>query len=404
MRIAITAKFTTTHLTGGREIHVEELAKGLAKKGHSVAIFTTKHPKGKKHEHKNNVDIYYYGKSNPRGIYRFNYFKDFIPFFQEINKEKKFDIVHDQDSLLGYTYIKHSNGDLPVVVTFQGTSYGEIKSCLNTICSNASIQSKLKSLLFIFKIIVSHPQFLSFTKKMDAIIVTSNELYEGIKKEYKISNEKLILIPNGIDADTCKPNLDISNLKEKYRLQNEKIILTIGVMSGQKGHDLLLKVLPGILKENKNVKLVLVGYGPELNNLKNMAKKLDISENVIFTGKVPHKELQFYYNLPDVFVFPTLRVEGAPLVIPEAMACEKPVIASRIGGIPTVIENYKDGILVEPGNLEELKEKILEVLNDEQLAKKLGENARKKVVEKFSLDKMVEDTIKVYEEIVNKNR
>jgi len=154
------------------------------------------------------------------------------------------------------------------------------------------------------------------------------------------------------------------------------------------------------LKTNKNVKLVLVGYGPELNNLKNMAKELNISENVVFTGKIPHGDLQFYYNLADVFVFPTLRLEAGPLVIPEAMACEKPVIASRIGGIPTVIENYKDGILIEPGNLIELKDRILEVLSDEELARKLGKNARRKIVSRYSLDRMLEDTIQVYKKVL----
>ena len=84
------------------------------------------------------------------------------------------------------------------------------------------------------------------------------------------------------------------------------------------------------------------------------------------------------------------------------MACEKPVIASRIGGIPTVIENNVDGILIKPGNLKELKERIMQVLRDEELAKKLGKNARKKVVKKFSLDRMVEDTIRVYEEVLRK--
>ncbi len=205
------------------------------------------------------------------------------------------------------------------------------------------------------------------------------------------------MIPNGIDVDKFKPGLEVSELRKKYGLQNEKIILTIGVMTGQKGHDLLIRSMPELLKAGKNLKLILVGFGPKMNDLENMARKLNVLENIVFTGKIPYDKLPLYYNLADVFVFPTLRVEAGPLVIPEAMACGKPVIASRIGGIPTVIEDYIDGILIEPGNLKELKKKIMEILGDEKLARTLGENARKKIVEQYSVDRMVKNTIKVYE-------
>ena len=95
-------------------------------------------------------------------------------------------------------------------------------------------------------------------------------------------------------------------------------------------------------------------------------------------------------------------MEGLPYVIPEAMSCGKPVIASRIGGIPTIIEDGKDGILIEPGSLKELKETIIEVLDDEELSRQLGENAREKIVERYSLDRMVDDTIRVYESVLEK--
>jgi glycosyltransferase involved in cell wall biosynthesis len=148
--------------------------------------------------------------------------------------------------------------------------------------------------------------------------------------------------------------------------------------------------------------LFIVGTGPYLHDLKEMAIKLNILGKVIFTGGVSDENLLKYYNLADIFAFPTLRMEGLPLVLPEAMACEKPVIASRIGGITTVIDNNKDGILIETGNLKELKGKVLEVLGNEELARKLGKNARKKVVERFGLDRMIKDTIKIYEEVLRK--
>ena len=95
-----------------------------------------------------------------------------------------------------------------------------------------------------------------------------------------------------------------------------------------------------------------------------------------------------------------MRMEGLPLVVLEAMACGKPLITTRIGGIPTAVKNYVNGILISPGDLMGLKKSILEVLNQPELARKLAKNARKSVLENFSLDKMVERTIRVYEDLL----
>jgi len=384
------------HLTGGMEIHAWELAKGLNRRGLDVTIITGRHPDDIEYEEKDGVRIFYVGKKKASSTYPLSYWDLSSKKFIELNNIKKFDIVHTE-SIAAWGIVRQNlkkKYKIPLITTLQGTILGEIKSVVSKQLSFRSI------LIICFYIFDYFTLALRFIRASDIIIAPSNELKDDIEKQYFIPRKKIVMIPNGIDTNKFMPNLIVSDLREKYGLQNKKIILSIGVMTGQKGQNLLLQVFPEILKTNKNVKLVLVGYGPELNNLKNMAKELNISENVVFTGKIPHGDLQFYYNLADVFVFPTLRLEAGPLVIPEAMACEKPVIASRIGGIPTVIENYKDGILIEPGNLIELKDRILEVLSDEELARKLGKNARRKIVSRYSLDRMLEDTIQVYKKVL----
>jgi len=397
VNICIFAKGLPVHITGGMEIHVQALVDGFIKRGHNVTVITTRHPQGNKKEEKENLKIYYVGDKTLKCTARF--YEESLELFEKLNHEERFDIVHSQ-STSGYGFAGFCHEEIPLILTFQGTTLNEIISAVNT----KSIKGLIKGLyIFYNDIIISHNKDAKITsKRASKIIAVSNELRDDLKKQYNIPDEKLILIQNGIDVDTFKPHLEVSSLKEKYQLQNKKIILSIGVMTGQKGHNLLIRVMPELLKENKEIKLVLVGYGPVMENLKKMALELKVSDHVVFTGKVPHEELQFYYNIANVFVFPTLRVEAGPLVIPEAMACGKPVVASRIGGIPTIIENYIDGILIEPGNLRELKEKILEILGDEELARTLGKNARKKIVERYSVDRMVENTIKVYEKAIEK--
>jgi len=396
MKICMFAKGLPVHIKGGMEIYVEELAKGLVKRGHEVTIITTKHPEGrKKEEEEGNLRIYYVGDKPLK--YTRTFFKESIKLFKNLNEKNKFDIVHSQSGA-GVWYALKCEKIAPLIITFQGTALNEAKSLRNT-----GLIGWGKGMYILVKDFINYHVFNHklFFERADKIIAVSNELAEDIKRQYKVPEEKLVVIPNGIDVSKFKSML-VDNLREKLGLADEKVIVSVGAISKQKGFHLLLKILPDILKEYKNVRLIIVGTGPYLQKLKDMAAKLGIENHVIFAGKVSHEELPKYYNLADIFAFPTLRMEGLPLVVPEAMACEKPVIASRIGGIPTVIENNVDGILIEPGNLKELKERIMEVLRDEELAKKLGKNARKKVVEKFSLDRMVEDTIKVYEEVLEK--
>ena len=396
MKICMFAKGLPVHIKGGMEIYVEELAKGLVKRGHEVTIITTKHPEGrKKEEEEGNLRIYYVGDKPLK--YTRTFFKESIKLFKNLNEKNKFDIVHSQSGA-GVAYALKCKKTAPLVITFQGTALTEAKSLWNEgrfVKKAISVSILFRD--FIHYFIFSHKYFYI---RADKIIAVSNELKEVIKMQYKVPEEKLVVIPNGIDINKFKP-INVEDLRRELSLGGKKAILSVGAVHRQKGFHLLLNILPEILKEEKDVKLVIVGSGPYLENLKNIALKLGVSKNVLFIGSVSHEKLVKYYNLANIFAFPTLRYEGLPLVVPEAMACEKPVITSRIGGIPTAIENGKDGFLIEPGNLKELRERILEVLGDEELARKLGENARKKVLERFSLDRMVEDTIKVYDAVTS---
>ena len=395
MNICIIATYTTEHILGGREIHIKELAEGLVEKGYNVAILTTKHPNGITYKEDGGVKYYYFKRKRPSLFYNRLFLKEFAKFFEEINEKEKFDVIHSLSPIVLSLIKKRGYHEyIPIVITLQGTtSINELKNLIKSL--------SLKSFLLIPFLLKDH--FLDaplIFKNSDKIITVNTILNESVKKQYKVPDEKLAMIPNGIDTEKFKPNLNISELKRKYGINDEKVILCAGNLNKYKGIQYVIRIFSSL--KDSNMALFIVGTGDYLSELKKLSEKLNISNNIIFTGKVPNQELPKYYNLADVFVMPTMLLEGLPLVVLEAMACGKPVIAHRIGGIPTVIDNYEDGVLVEPGDLKELEEKILNVLNDNQLSKKLGENARKKIVEKFSLKGMIENTIKVYEEVLTK--
>lgn len=395
MRIAMIATYTVDHLIGGREVHIKALAEGLVKRGHEVSILTTRHPEGILHGNTHELDTYYFYKQQPK-ICRASYFKDFNQFFKEIDKEHNFDVIHNQQTLMGFSYLKHTKEIRPFISTFHGTTKNDIQSYLNTTSLSGLVMASRVFLRSIYC-----PVEKITLNKSDKIIAVSNELNEDIKNQNKTLNEnKLVTVPNGIDISRFRP-FEVDELKDRYNIACENILVCICAIHKQKGVHILLEILPKLQKYYKNIKLVVVGTGPYLNELKSLAIKLNLHENVIFAGKVSEENLPKYYNLADIFVFPTLRMEGLPLVVPEAMACQKPVITSRIGGIPTAIEHEIDGILIEPGNREELVRNILYLLDNQDAAKQLGKRARGKVIKKLSLDKMVDDTIKVYEEVIN---
>lgn len=399
MKVCGFMRSTVVHKNkGGMEIHGQMLSEGFVKRGHEVGILTTRHPQNKEYEERKRVKTYYLKHSIP-GCYSKRWWIESIKKFEELNKHEKFDIIWSQ-SAGGYYYAKRLRDkyDIPIVSTIHGIAFGEIKSAFNSIHNIKTVFE------FLFKTFPKNT-FCHLTvdnillKKSDAIIGVSDEVAEAIKKYHLINSRKIRVVYNGVDLLRFIPSLEYrKKIRKKFGISDkEKVILLLGVISRQKGFHLAIQALPKVLKWVKDLKLLVVGNGPCLPDLKRVAKRLKVKQNVIFCGFVPHEGTPEYYNACDLYIIPTLRVEGFPLTVAEAMACQKPMIASKIGGIPSAIDDGENGILIPPGNIDVLAGKIIEILKNREFARKLATNAREKAVRKFSTEKMVNDTIKVFE-------
>lgn len=383
------------HISGGMEYHSWILLKELAKRGNDVVAITGRHPQGIEYEVEDGVKVYYVGFEKANSRYPVSYWRESIKKFEELNKERKFDIIHSQ-SVAAWLYItKNLKGryKIPFIATMHGTSAGEIKSGIN----QRSIRGMAKVLFHI----LSYPsRGLRFAKSCDAIIAVSDDVAKEVKKFFFVKPDNVYTVPNGIDTVRFNPNIDGSEIRKRYKIGEEKLIFSVGRLEKEKGFQYIIDAFSLILNEIKDIKLIIAGTGRYEGKLKKQIEALNLTKNVIPCGNVPNEELPRYYNSCDVFVDPTARVEGLPLVLLEAMACGKPVIASRIGGIPTVIDDGIDGILTQPKDISALSEKILEVLKNKEVADKLGKNARKKVIEKFGVERMVDDTVGVYNRLL----
>lgn len=216
---------------------------------------------------------------------------------------------------------------------------------------------------YIYRKIRSFLERAIILKSLPNIIIVAPPMKELIANR---TNAKIHIIPNGIDLK------DVQNILPKP-LEHPSI-LYVGRLTKRKGVDVLLKAIPIVKKSISNISLHIMGAGPQEDELKGLTKKLNMEENVKFIGFVPMEEKYSYYKSVDICIVPSVDYDYAPVVLPEAMACERPIIASNSGGIPVMVEDGKTGILVEPGNVEELAEKIIALLQDEHLREKNGES------------------------------
>jgi len=246
---------------------------------------------------------------------------------------------------------------------------------------------------------------MAFYERLDGImnrcmvkklVAVSLNIKAVLDKKY--GSDKIVHIHNGIDLEKVVVKKDKWEKRRELHVdQNCYLIGTVGRLTPVKGHEIFLEAASLLLKEGRNVKCLLVGDGPLKERLKELAIQLGIEKNVILTGH--QDDVYDFINVMDVFVLPSLH-EGIPMVLLEALALERPVVASRIGGIPEVIEHGRSGLLVTPGAIKELAQTLISLLGDKHLAESLGKAGRKRVEGYFDAGLMAQSVAQVYRTLV----
>lgn len=230
--------------------------------------------------------------------------------------------------------------------------------------------------------LIKHPFFKFIGKQIlrmaDTCTVNSAATKNSVLSVVKLSKEPII-IPMGVDLNIFQPfkNVEVNNNYVK-----KPCIMTVGRLDKKKGINYLIDAMPKVIHKFPDVKLVIVGEGPEKDNLINQIKMLSLEGNIYMAGAVQNKELPKYYNRADLFVLPSLE-EGLGVVLLEAMACGTPVIGSDVGGIPDVIIDGKNGFLFKPRDSGDITEKILDCLSNETLLRNFSISGLSIVAEKF---------------------
>ena len=238
-----------------------------------------------------------------------------------------------------------------------------------------------------------------FANHSDRIIAVSYAVKDFLINWEKISKDKFTVIHNGIDLEEFNINIDISKKKRQLGINlSSKVLGSIGRFNEQKGYKFLLKAISEILENVPDVRFIFVGDGPLRRELEKMTRELKVDQNVIFTGI--RRDIPEIFSIMDVFIMPSI-FEGLPLILLEAMAMGKPVIASRVGGIPEIVRHEVTGILVEPANPSAIANSIVKLLKDPVGAKRIGDSGREEVKRRFTIDTMTEKIEALYNGILS---
>ncbi len=240
-------------------------------------------------------------------------------------------------------------------------------------------------------------------KRADGFLGITNLIADEFKS-CGVETGRIARIPNGIDTEVFRPALAGTRYALRQRLhlpaQGRLIVYTGRLISG-KGVEYLLQAWERIVHSRSNTYLVLVGSGSGEANcneaaLRRFVRERKLESSVIFTGWA--KNVRDYLQASDMFVFPT-EYEGFGLSLVEAMACGLPVIASRVGGIPEIVTEGVDGILVEPRNPSELERAIVSLLDNPESARALATHARQTVRDRFSIDSVARQHVDLFTRI-----
>ena len=383
------------HEKDTRGLSVYEIAKNLIKQGVEVEVIAPADPKTKSEETIGQIKTsrfnYFYPKSMQKLAYGAgipsNLKKSILarlqlPFFtssfilKSIGRCKHSDIIHAQWILSGLVgIITKFFYNKPVFLT------------VRRIVHKSGLMKEIN------KFIIENVDYVFFNSTF-----TQKKVLEFARPK-----KHSVLHPT-LDTNKFNPNLK-SDIRNKLGIdKNKKIIFSLGLLVEKKGFNHLIKAISLLDKKVRdNFVLIIGGQGSEKQKLVKLITNLNLQDNIKLVGEINSKETPLYYNLADLFILPSIidskgETETFGVVLIEAMACGCPVIASNVGGIPDIV-TPEVGFLVEQKNPEQIAEKIIHLLKNPSLMKKMSSSARKRIVTNFNSDKVGEELIKHYKQL-----
>jgi D-inositol-3-phosphate glycosyltransferase len=382
-KICLVTHFFPPHMGGIEKVSYEQ-SKRLTKAGYQISVLTSK-MKGRNEYPAKGIRVFHYSTINlaerigvPYPILSIDAYKKFTKVIRKCDLVHAHGHVYMSSYLAGKVARKHKK---PFILT-QHNTFIDYQSWLNTI-------EHLNDLT-IGKAVL---------KDADRIIVVSKKTRDYVRR-LGANKAKTSVIYNGVDVNYFHPANKGESRKKLGLPDNRQIILSVRRLVYKNGVDTLIESVASVVRNHPDTLFVVAGKGPSRKLIEGRIKELGIEDNIKLTGFVPDKLLPIYYDAADYFILPSASGEGLPLVLLEAMACGLPVIATKVGGTPEIIQHMNNGILVPPRNPEAMAETMSKLLSKEELGHTIGEEARKVIVDKFSWENNLRQLHNIYSEFL----
>ena len=387
------------HVVGGLGAHVAALAPALARAGVEVHVVTPRWEGGEPQEII--ADKKPRARSSVSAVHRVdppvagltNFFADVQQ--TNLNLEEQgqalfdqlggFDLVHAHDWLVAWAAASLKRlHKTPLLATVHATERGRGRGFLGGETSHS----------------INGTEWW-LTYEAWRVIATSRFMADEIKSYFNVPSDKVDIVPNGVDAAPfdALEGIDLRAFRERWARADERIIFNVGRLVEEKGAHLIVEAAPRVLAQVPETKFILAGTGGMSDHVKRRAQELGIADKVSVAGFISDAVRDRLLKVADAAVFPSL-YEPFGIVALEAMAAKCPVIVSDVGGLSEVVTHDVTGITVYPGNVESLAWGILRTLQDPVAAKKRAAKAYRMAKEDFSWDHIAQQTIKVYERII----
>lgn len=371
---------------GGLSNHVYYLSHSLANMGHEVHVVTCEEGTAPIKENDNGVLIYRVApyKIETQDFTKWTMQLNFAMIEECIRLIKDIgmmDIIHAHDWLTAYAAktLKWAF-KIPMVCTIHATEHGR----------NNGVRTDMQRYISSVEWMLTYESW--------KVIACSNYMRIQIKDVFSTPWEKIWNIPNGVEPEEFQLEFDNKDFRRKYAKDDEKIVFFVGRHVFEKGVHILIDAVSKIVERYDKVKFIIAGTGPMTEELNDRVLSMRLKDKVLFTGYMDEKSKNKLYKAADVAIFPSL-YEPFGIVALEGMAAGCPIVVSDVGGFSEIVEHKVNGMKFIPGLAESLKDNVLELLSNEELAETLKENAYKCVYEKYSWDSVARLTMKMYEQV-----
>ncbi len=368
--LAINWQDLTNPQAGGAEVHLEEILKRVAARGHQVALFCSSYPGAKRTEWINGIEII---RSGSR--YNFNFVVQ--KYIKSVIASKAPDLViEDINKIPFYTPLFQNVPTLVVIPhLFADSVFKEINFVMG---------------LYIF---LAEKPIPNIYKRKKFMVISDSTKEDLVRRN--IPQEDIHVVKCGIDHNLYCPD-------DKTMKEDSPLAIYVGRLKKYKTIDCLIRAFALVSEQLPRARLVIVGDGDYSSELRNLSARLKLQEKVKFTGFVPQKEKVDWLRRAWVAIYPSLK-EGWGLTNIEANACGTPVLASDVPGLKDSVSAGETGFLFEYGNAEKLAELMVKVMSDSPLRERLSQGGLKWAQE-FSWDRAADQSLELFEMVVDQGR